>query len=265
MGNAIILKTNAVLSRPTVGVNKVIINFKDGGSTALVPVGQYGIYITKKHADATFKIKFYNGDWLTVGGNVPINPNGKSKKTYTDSLGNTINEYTYPIGYNSDLTDNFHYTVGTTRIEVCDIKDLSSVGCWVNEEYFNDDFDFDISQLAFTDFTEVNARYVSAKGDLSSLKNLTNLTAVRIQKSNITGDICNLAKSAKTLVNFSAYMCPISGTLEEFAVELQKNGAVSKTISFSLDGTNVTFEGHGVNMATITFDAMGAYTISSGN
>lgn len=264
MSKAVIFKTNALLENPTVGVNKIIVNFKPGGASQLMPINNGGITIYKKHQNATFKLKFYNGDWLTYGGNVPINPTGKSKKTYTDDYGNTINEYTYPVGYDTGMSDGFHVTIGTTRVEICDLTDLKGAGATFSESEAYYDTVVNLNQYAYTDFTEINCMNTTCVGDLSSLKNLEHLRYLGLNQSlDVTGDICNLAKSAQTLEYVYLWRTQAYGAIESFCDLLKANGAVSKSVIVSGGSSGITYQGQPIQRVTITFDANGDYTIES--
>lgn len=271
--NTTIFKTGSRLSNSTIGIGKIVINFT-GGSQVLVPglvQGTFiGLHIQRKQSNVegvfeTFKVRVFNGHLLLNDFSEYaeiVAPISITMTESTDSEGNIIRDYSIAsdIGVNQD--QYFRWTIGTTRIEVF-TDNVNYAGLHGLENTHLTEPEMNIEQFAFTPFTTIFAYYAEkAYGDIKAFKNRTDIKKVFISGSNVTGDINNFAKSALNITEFSFYNSKVYGELSTLLESMKRAGVRNKTISASVSGTGITYNGVSLtSIINMIFDENGNYTV----
>lgn len=286
MKEAVIFKTGAAIANPVLGIDKMIVNFPGGLSTEFpdehaVTVAQTGLFMSRKVEDDLFKIKVYNGHLMSKGNAYEWIEARWLISTTTDSFGNTVRYYeldkTFEVGREL-LEQGFHFTLGTTRVEVLDLSKMAT--CWyggIGRSYLLSEGEVNIEGFAINGFPKVQVKNCPAFGDLKVFKDCDFITDLFINSTNVTGDIANLAKSAAkpgafistSNPSYSAMQCgyctDIYGEITPILEAMKNRTDVrGQTYDWYFYQTQVTYKGNLINGAgarKVAFDAQGNYTV----
>lgn len=271
--NTTIFKTGNVLNDATIGVNKLVITFP-GGATEVLPYfensTQIGLLVHRKLVSEgvyySFRVKVFNGtllmaDNIAVEESLPVS--GRCEE-YQDEEGNDIKLYTMLSSMGAMVDYFFHWSVGTTRIEVIDTDNIEYAGLFGKQDNRITEAHMNFNQFGVLNFARIQAFYVdNCVGDLRCLKNKTNIQAVNISGSDVTGDVKNLVNSAGALSSCSFYASKVYGDIKYVLDAKKAAGAKNTTFGpASLGLTDVLYDGDFFNMnITATYDANGDYTV----
>lgn len=279
MKEAVIFKTGAAIENPVLGIDKMIVNFPGGLSTEfpneVSSDAHTGLFISRKTEDDLYKIKVYNGHLMSKGNAYEFIEQQYPVTTTTDSFGNTVRYYEIDKRYNGGypLSEvGFHFTLGTTRVEVLDLSHCAT--CWyggIGRSYLLSEGEVNIEGFALNGFARIEVRNCPAYGNIEVFKNCDFVTFIFLNSTNVSGDIANLAASAATPGSFGnngiqfAYCQNIYGELT-YILEAMKNRADvrGQTYSWYFYNTQVTYKGNLINgggARTVAFDAQGNYTV----
>lgn len=278
MKDAVIFKTGATIESPTIGLDKMIVNFP-GGVSYEIPSGNTtkGLFLKRESADIVFKLKVYNGHLMSKSNVYEFIDNKYLKDTVTDSFGNVVRYYeitdydpTYPTA-----EYNFHLTLSTTRVEVLEISNYST--CWyggnsagnkINEGEVN------IEGFALSLFPAILVKNCPAYGNIRVFKNCSHINYFFVNSTNVEGDIANFALCAAQPGSFGhqkfqCYNCPnIYGKLESLLDAMKERTDIrGQSFTWYLGSTQITYQNNTVptgGSTNITFDTQGNYTVTFG-